>query len=325
MKELVLSEKYRPKTIEDIILLPRVRKIFEHGINESILLHGHCGTGKTSLINILIGVYTKDKPILILNGSKDTSIDILRTKIDAFCSTVYMGLDMKVDIKADSTKYVFIDECDRISVQYQDALKAYMEDKRNKNVVFILNTNHLNKLTKELKSRLLLVNFDCQDKTEETFLKTLFYKRVQSVITVKEKFEISKEDLAKIINKNFPDFRQTLISLDHFRKCGEITNGSSIDFKLKEDLFNKVLNGKDTFNEIYHYIMETFGDEKVDEMISILGRPFIDYICEKYPELSEKLFNVSYIITEHTKLLETSTDPVILGITVLSKIREIFK
>ena len=86
-----------------------------------------------------------------------------------------------------------------------------------------------------------------------------------------------------------------------------------------------MLNGKDTFNEIYHYIMETFGDEKVDEMISILGRPFIDYICEKYPELSEKLFNVSYIITEHTKLLETSTDPVILGITVLSKIREIFK
>jgi len=106
MKNLLLSEKYRPKTLEDLIILPRIRKIFENGLNENVILYGHFGTGKTSLARILIGRYTKDTPKLELNSSFYTSIDVLRNKIDDFCSKVYMGLDMSVDIKSDSLKYL---------------------------------------------------------------------------------------------------------------------------------------------------------------------------------------------------------------------------
>jgi hypothetical protein len=70
--------------------------------------------------------------------------------------------------------------------------------------------------------------------------------------------------------------------------------------------------------------MDNFGPEKVDVMIALLGRPFVDYIMSNKPELSEKLFEVCYIITEHTKLLDTNTDPLILGITVVSKIMDVF-
>jgi len=324
MKHLLLSEKYRPKTIEEMVLLPRINKITENVLNNNVIFYGNCGTGKTTLSNILIGKYTKDKPYLSLNGSKDTSIDTLRTKIDTFCSTIYMGLDMNVDIKADAMKYVFIDECERISAQYQDALKAYIEEQSTRNVRFILNTNHINRLTKELKSRFLLVNFDCEDNNEEKLLKTLFYKRIQTVIGPKEEFKISKEELVKIINKNFPDFRQTLIAIDHYRHNGEIISATNIDIKIKEELFNMILTGSYTFNDVYHYIMETFGQDKIDEMISLLSRPFIEYLTKEKPELSDKLFNVCYIITEHTKLLETNTDPLIIGITVFSKIKELF-
>ena len=324
MKQLLLSEKYRPKDIEDIILLPRIKKIFENGLNENVILYGHFGTGKTSLARILIGRYTKDKPYLEINSSFYTSIDVLRSKIDDFCSKIYMGLDMTVDLKSDSMKYVFLDEFERTSSQYQDALKAYIEEYSAKNVRFILNTNHLNKVSKGILSRFSLVNFDCVDPMEEKLLKTIFYKKVQEVIAPAEGFEISKEDLAKIINKNFPDFRQTLIAIDHFRRNGEINNSSNIDIKSREELFNIALGDGKNFNEIYHYIMNTFGSEKIDEMITILGRPFIDYVSEKHTNNIEKLFDVCHIITEHTKLLDTSTDPIILGITVLSKIREIF-
>jgi hypothetical protein len=37
---------------------------------------------------------------------------------------------------------------------------------------------------------------------EEKILKTLFYKRIQTNIGPKEGFEIPKDDLIKIINKN---------------------------------------------------------------------------------------------------------------------------
>lgn len=324
MKNLLLSEKYRPKTIEEIILIPRIRKVFENGLNDNVILYGHFGTGKTSLSRILIGKYTKDKPYLELNSSFYTSIDTLRTKIDTFCSTVYMGLDLNADIKSDSVKYVFLDEFERTSIQYQDALKAYIEEYSKKNVRFILVTNHINKVSKGILSRFTAINFDCLNSTEEKQLKTLLYKRILDVIAPKENFEISKEDLIKIINKNFPDFRQTLIALDHFRNNGEIISASNIDIKIKEELYNNIILGKHDFNGVYHYIMETFGPERIDEMIGLLGRPFISYIIENKPELSEKLFNVCYIITEHTKLLETNTDPLILGITVFSKVRELF-
>ncbi len=324
MKHLLLSEKFRPKTLEEVILLPRIKKIFEGGLNDNIILYGHFGTGKTSLARILIGKYTKDKPYIELNSSFYTSIDILRTKIDTFCSTVYMGLDLKSEIQSDSMKYVFLDEFERTSIQYQDALKAYIEEYSGKNVRFILVTNHINKISKGILSRFTAVNFDCLNSLEEKQLKTLLYKRICDEIVPKENFTISKEDLVKIINKNFPDFRQTLIALDHFRHNGEIISASNIDIKIKEELYENIIGGNKSFNEVYHYIMDAFGPERIDEMINLLGRQFIQYIIENKPELSDKLFNVCYIITEHTKLLETNTDPLILGITVFSKVSELF-
>ena len=326
MKHLLLSEKYRPKNMDDIILLPRIRKIFENGLTENVILYGHFGTGKTSLARILIGKYTKDKPFLEINSSLYTSIDVLRSTIDDFCSKVYMGLDMSVDIKSDAIKYVFLDEFERTSIQYQDALKAYMDNFSNKNVRFILNTNHINKVSKGITSRLASICFDCIDINEEKLLKNLFYKRVQELIAPDQGFTITKPNLVSIINKNFPDFRQTLIAIDHFIKSGgEIISSSSIDIKTRDELFNMVLSEKQTFDEIYHYIMDNFGPDRIDEMISILGRPLIEFIFNKHPELTENLFGVSYILTEHTRLLETNTDPIILGITILSKIKELFK
>ena len=70
--------------------------------------------------------------------------------------------------------------------------------------------------------------------------------------------------------------------------------------------------------------MDNFGAEKVDEMIGLLGRPFVDYVIANNPNQSENLFKACNVVTDHTRLLETNTDPLILGITVLSRIREVF-
>jgi hypothetical protein len=70
--------------------------------------------------------------------------------------------------------------------------------------------------------------------------------------------------------------------------------------------------------------MNNFGAEKIDEMISLLGRPFIEWSINEKKENVDKLFQANYIITEHTRLLETNTDPIVLGMTVIGKLRELF-
>ena len=94
MKHLLLSEKWRPKNLDEIILLPRIRKHFENGLTQNVILYGSFGTGKTTLSRILIGKWSKKTPHLELNSSFYTSIDVLRSKIDDFCSKVHMGLDL---------------------------------------------------------------------------------------------------------------------------------------------------------------------------------------------------------------------------------------
>jgi replication-associated recombination protein RarA len=325
MKQLLLSEKWRPKTIEDIILLPRIRKIFENGLNQNVILYGHFGTGKTTIARILIGKYLKNTPHIELNSSFYTSIDTLRNKIDDFCSKVYMGFDMDVETTKDTIKYVFLDEFERTSTQYQDALKAYIEEFSAKNVRFVLTTNHINKVSPGIRSRLIEVNFDCQSPEEEKYLKTEIYKKINGVIAPKEGFEIPKEELIKIINKKFPDFRSIMIDVDNFRHTGSTNlSTSTIDLKLRNELYNLIYDKSKSYEDVYHFLMNNFGPEKIDELINLFGRPFIEWSLNDKKSNIEKLFQVNYIVTEHTKLLETNTDPIVLGMTVIGKIRDLF-
>jgi DNA polymerase III delta prime subunit len=326
MKHLLLSERWRPKTIEDIILLPRIKDIFKNGLTQNVILYGHFGTGKTTLARILIGRYLKSKPHIELNSSFYTSIETLRSKIDDFCSKVYMGLDLDEPIEKDSIKYVFLDEFERTSTQYQDALKAYIEEFSSKNVRFIFTTNHINKVSSGIRSRLIEINFDCQNLEEEKYLKNEIAKKIIKEIIPKEQFEISKEEVVKIINKKFPDFRSILTELDNFKLTGtSLNNFSNLDLRIKNELYELIFDNSKTFEYVYHFLMNNFGPERIDEILTLLGKEFIDFNLHNKKINVEKLFEVCYIVTDYSKLLENCQDPIILGITVIGKIRDIFK
>jgi DNA polymerase III delta prime subunit len=317
VKNLLLWEKWRPKSLEDIILLPRIKKQFENGINQHYIFYGHYGTGKTSLARILIGKYSKETPFLELNCSMDTSIDILREEIQNFCKFTPM-FESNSDIK-----YVFLDEFERVSPQFQDAFKAFIE-KYNNSVRFIITTNHINKISDGLKSRIKTVNFDCVDVEEEKYLKIELYKRIQNTILPKEEREISKDNLVSIISKKFPDFRSILVEVQDFLETGDINNGiSNVSNKVKNDLFNFLYENGD-YESVYHFLMSNFGQEKIDSMIKLLGKPFIDWSIENRKNI-DKLFECNYVIADYTSKLETNTDPIVLGMTILGKFRDILK
>jgi len=314
--KLLLWEKWRPKKIEDIILPPRIKRQFENGINQHYIFYGHYGTGKTSLARILIGKYSKETPFLELNCSMDTSIDVLREEIQNFCKFTPM-FESSSDIK-----YVFLDEFERVSAQFQDAFKAFIE-KYNSSVRFIITTNHINKISDGLKSRIKTVNFDCVDAEEEKHLKVELYRRIQNVILPKEEREISKDVLASIINKKFPDFRNILVEVQDFLETGETGGASNVSGKVKADLYAFLYERSD-YESTYHFLMSNFGAEKIDSMIKLLGKPFIDWSIENGKSV-ERLFECNYVIAEYASKLETNTDPIVLGMAIIGKFRDILK
>lgn len=318
VKNLLLWEKYRPKNIDETILLPRIKNHFENGVTKNYIFHGHYGTGKTTLARILIGKYSKDKAFLELNSSLYTSIDTLRNEVEKFCKTVPM-----IESE-DPIKYIFLDEFERVSANYQDALKAFIEQ-YHRNVRFILTTNHLNKISDGIKSRFTSLDFDCQDAAEEKYLKQEIYKRIINVVSPQEKIEISKDQLVYVINKKFPDFRGILVELQNFKDTGELNSiESNVSNKLKIELYN-ILYSDSSYEDIYHFLMSNFGAEKIDIMISLLSKSFIDWSIKEKRENVDKLFELNYIIANYASKLESSTDPIILGMTIIGKFREILR
>lgn len=303
--------------MEDVILLPRIKKHFENGVNQNYIFYGNFGTGKTSLARILIGKYSKDKPYLELNSSLYTSIDVLRTEIEDFCKfTPMMSTDSEY-------KYIFLDEFERVSSQFQDAFKAFIE-KYNKNVRFIITTNHINKISDGIKSRIPQINFDCQSIEEEKYLKMEIFKRITNVILPSEKSEISKENLISIINKKFPDFRSIMVEVQNFIQTGESNfSSSNVSNKIKLDLYNLLYDKSIDSEKTYHFLLSNFGPEKIDVMIKLLGRQFIDWSIKERRENIDKLFDCSFVISDYSSLLETNTDPIVLGMTIIGKFKNI--
>lgn len=316
VNKLLLWEKWRPRTMDDVILLPRIRKYFENGITGNYVFHGHYGTGKTTLARILVGKYTKDKPYMEINCSIDTSINMLRNEIDDFCKYTPM-METESDYK-----YVLLDEFERTSAEFQDGFKAFIE-KYNKIVRFIIITNHIGKVEGGILSRIPQINFDCLNLQEEKYIKQEIYKRISNTILPSENKEIPKEELVQIITKKFPDLRSIIVEVEEYLKTGDLgTSCSNVSNKEKLELYKTIYDSNMTYDQTYHFLMDTFGPERIDGMIKILGKPFIDWSIENNRNI-DKLFDCNFIIADYSSKLETDTDPIVLGMTIIGKLRNI--
>jgi DNA polymerase III delta prime subunit len=317
VNKLLLWEKWRPRNMDELIVLPRIRKHFENGLNGNYIFYGNFGTGKTSLARILIGKYTKDKPFIEINSSLATSINILRTEIEDFCKfTPMMSSDSDI-------KYVFLDEFDRTSAEFQDAFKAFIEKYSKRGVRFIITTNHINKIDGGIKSRIPQISFDCQNLEEEKYLKQEIFKRISKTILPEEGEEIPKEALVQIINKKFPDFRSIMVETEIYIQTKDIgENSCNVSNKVKLDLYNVIYDNSMDYEKIYHFLMNSFGADKIDVLIKLLGKPFIDWSLTEGKSV-DKLFDCNKIISDYGTKLESNIDPIVLGMTIIGEFRRI--
>ena len=92
MNEILWVEKYRPSTISDAILPFELKQTFQQFVDNqncpNLLLSGSAGCGKTTVAKAMLEEL--GCTYMMINGSEESGIDVLRNKIKNFASTVSM-------------------------------------------------------------------------------------------------------------------------------------------------------------------------------------------------------------------------------------------
>lgn len=311
----LFTEKYRPKNLSDLILPERVMNKFKDGITQNMLFAGSPGTGKTSTAKAIVQQF--DLPYLYINASTDTSVDVIRTRITDFCSTMSILDDQG------KFKVVILDEVDGVSDQFFKALRATMEQFAS-NSRFIATCNYVNKIPDPILSRFEVINFDF-DKAEESELTKKYIKRVYEICG-KEGMTIEKPALVEFVRRNFPDLRSTLNKLQGYRSQGT-TNITAEDVKkfnsVYKDVFELIFNEMDPVKNYKQLVGEY--SNRVDEVLQTLGEEFIEYIQAEKAESTRHIPQIAITVAEHQAQRIHVIDPVITLLSCVYKIQEIVR
>jgi len=193
----LISETLRPKKFDELVLEKqfqyKLQKMYDSRNVMNMIFYGKPGTGKTSAARIF--VESQDFDSLQINGSLDTKIEVVRTKIMNFATSMSLYLHHKI---------CFIDEADYLSKSSQASLRGVIED-TSKNCRYIFTANDMSKIHPALCSRLMPICFDMTPMQIEDEL--MRYKQRVIEFMQTRLIEVDKDRISRVIDMNFPDYR----------------------------------------------------------------------------------------------------------------------
>ena len=281
MSDFLWVEEYRPKTIDDCILPQSLKTLFtsfiEKGELSNLLFSGTAGIGKTTVAKALCQQLNCDW--IMINGSEEGGIDVLRNKIKNFASTVSLSGGKKV---------VILDEADYLNPQStQPALRGFIEE-FHKNCRFILTCNFKNRIIEPLHSRFSNIEFRIANKDKPKLASKLFERA--TYILKEQNVDFEEKVLAELIKKHFPDFRKLINELQRYSVAGTIDAGILVNvsdenlktlvshLKGKEfgDMRKWVVNNIDNdpvkiFRKIYDSMYENLQPETIPHAVLIIA------------------------------------------------------
>ena len=211
-------EKYRPKTLNEIVLSDANRKIFQQFAKNkeipNLLFTGCAGIGKTSLAKIICKAVLGCQ-YLYINASDENGIDTIRTKVTNFARTRSFDGGLKC---------IILDETDGLSLDAQRALRNTMEE-HSELTRFILTANYNHRIIPPLQSR--CQSFDLTPPADMSI------KRVLDILNM-ENIAIPAGETDKIeqfVKTCYPDLRKCINEIQKNTIDGEIVLENLIKVK----------------------------------------------------------------------------------------------
>lgn len=218
----LLTEKYRPNSLDNLYLNPILKDKIKYYLNTDInhinnlIFEGPSGTGKTSTALFLAKHITygskdsQDKLIMEINASDDRGIEILNNTVIQFCK-------LKIDI---NKKVLIFDEADNLTNRAQLIISNFIDD--FKKVIFIFTCNSKNNIIEKIQSR-------CDTLYYESIPNEMICQKLEKIIDI-EKINISSDILDYIINESNGDLRKAISLLEMCSFNSDIIKNNYINF-----------------------------------------------------------------------------------------------
>ena len=283
--EYLWVEKYRPAKIDECILPKNLKETFKQFVQTgelpNFLFCGTAGVGKTTVAKALCNEIGAE--YLLINGSEESGIDVLRTKIKSFASTVSL---------TDAKKVIILDEADYLNPNStQPALRAFIEEFSN-NCRFIFTCNYKNRIIEPLHSRCSVIDFKIEN-NEKQEIAASFFKRTIGILKA-ENIEADQKVVAELVTKHFPDWRRVLNELQRYSVSGKIDSGILVN--MTEDSFKELVKNlkEKNFTEVRKWVAKNGDSETINIFRQLYDTASVNMEPASIPQLVLILADYQY-------------------------------
>ena len=284
-EHFIWTERYRPKTIDECILPSKLKEELQGMISKgelpNLLMCGPAGSGKTTAALAMCEEVGAD--VMFINASLENGIDVLRSKIAQFASTVSL---------TDAKKVVILDEADYTNPQsLQPALRGFIEE-FSSNVRFILTCNFKNRIIEPLHSRCAVIDFRIVGK-EKVEVAGQFFKRVVGILKA-EGIDYDAKSVAALVQKHFPDYRRTINELQRYSTSGKIDSGILVSLSAENYSHLYKMMGEKNFSEVRKWVAQNSDGDVVRIFRELYDNSTSIFETSSIPQLIILLAEYSY-------------------------------